>query len=67
MNASDTEIKQAAEYSFANEFIENLPNKYETVIGENGIRLQEVKRSFQLQEQYLRKVQLYCLMRLHPL
>tara|TARA_B100000035_G_scaffold256705_1_gene226652 strand:- start:1403 stop:3145 length:1743 start_codon:yes stop_codon:yes gene_type:complete len=39
MNASDTEIKQAAEYSFANEFIENLPNKYETVIGENGIRL----------------------------
>ncbi len=37
--ASENEIKEAANLSFANEFIEKLPNKYETLIGENGIRL----------------------------
>ena len=38
-NASMAEIKEAAKYSFAEEFIEKLPNKYDTLIGENGIRL----------------------------
>jgi len=37
--ASQDEIEQAAKLSFADEFIEKLPNKYETLIGENGIRL----------------------------
>ena len=37
--ASLEEIEEAARLSFANEFIEKLPNKYETLIGENGIRL----------------------------
>ena len=37
--ASQNEIEEAAKYSFANEFIEKLPNKYDTIIGENGIRL----------------------------
>ena len=39
LDATDEEIKEAAEHSFAAEFIEKLPNKYETIIGENGIRL----------------------------
>ena len=39
LDATDEEIKEAAEHSFAAEFIEKLPDKYETIIGENGIRL----------------------------
>ena len=39
LNASSNEIEEAANLSFASEFIEKLPNKYDTLIGENGIRL----------------------------
>jgi subfamily B ATP-binding cassette protein MsbA len=38
-NASFQEIEDAAKFSFADEFINKLPNKYDTIIGENGIRL----------------------------
>ena len=38
-DASQDEIEKAAKYSFADEFIQQLPNRYDTVIGENGIRL----------------------------
>ena len=39
IDATDTEIFNAAKLSHCEEFINNLPNKYETLIGENGIRL----------------------------
>ena len=39
LEASDKEIVEAAKFSFASEFIDKLPGKYDTLIGENGIRL----------------------------
>jgi len=39
LDASDEEIKRACDFAAATEFIEKLPNSYETIIGENGIRL----------------------------
>ena len=38
-SASHQEIVDAAKYSFADEFIDKLPNQYDTLIGENGVRL----------------------------
>ena len=38
-SASHQEIVNAAKYSFADEFIDKLPNQYDTIIGENGVRL----------------------------
>ena len=38
-SASDEEIINACKFAAAQDFIEKLPNKYETIIGENGIKL----------------------------
>lgn len=38
-DAADAEIEEAARVAFAADFIEELPNKYETMVGERGIFL----------------------------
>ena len=38
-NATNEEIHEACKFAAADEFINKLPNKYETLIGENGTRL----------------------------
>ncbi len=37
--ASNEEIIKACKFAAAQDFVEKLPNKYETIIGENGIKL----------------------------
>lgn len=37
--ASNEEIIEACKFAAAQDFVERLPNKYETIIGENGIKL----------------------------
>ena len=39
LDATDEQIEEAAKLSHSEEFIEMLPKKYNTLIGENGIRL----------------------------
>ena len=39
LDATDDQIKEAAKLSHCEEFINILPKKYDTLIGENGIRL----------------------------
>ncbi len=38
-NATNEEVYEVARLSNCDEFISKLPNKYETIIGENGVRL----------------------------
>jgi subfamily B ATP-binding cassette protein MsbA len=37
--ASQRDIEKACKYAAADIFIEKLPNKYETIVGENGVKL----------------------------
>ena len=39
LDASDEDVYEAAKLSYSDEFIKKLPNKYETLIGEDGVRL----------------------------
>jgi subfamily B ATP-binding cassette protein MsbA len=39
LDASEDEVREAAKLSFALDFIDKLPDKFNTFIGENGVRL----------------------------
>ena len=38
-NATDEDVFKVAKLSFCEDFIKNLPDKFDTIIGENGVRL----------------------------
>ena len=38
-SASQKDIEEACKFAAADEFIQKLPNQYETIVGENGVRL----------------------------
>ena len=51
-SASEEKIKKACEFAAADEFIDKLPQKFDTLIGENGTRLSGGQnKGFQLREQ----------------
>ena len=65
MDATEDDIKEAAKLSYCEEFIKDLPNKYDTIIGENGIRLSGgEKQRISIARAMLKKAQLSCLMKL---
>ena len=39
LDSAEEELIEAAKLSFCDEFVNKLPNKYDTLIGENGVRL----------------------------
>ena len=39
VDATDEDVYRVSKLSFCDDFINSLPNKYETLIGENGVRL----------------------------
>jgi len=39
LNATDAEVENAARMAFAHEFIDTLPLKYDTMVGERGVKL----------------------------
>ena len=64
MDATDEEIYRAAELSYASEFIEKLKDKFETKIGEDGIRLSGgEKQRLSIARAILKKAELYFLMK----
>ena len=59
-SASDHEIMNVAKLSNSHDFIDKLPDKYETKIGENGFRLSGgEKQRISIARAMLKKVQLF--------
>ncbi|MEM7532121.1 MAG: ABC transporter ATP-binding protein [Chloroflexota bacterium] len=44
LDATDDEIRAAAEAAYAHQFIDELPNQYETIVGERGVKLSAGQR-----------------------
>ena len=62
-DASDEEVVEVAKLSNSHEFIQRLPNQYNT-IGEDGLRLSGgEKQRLSIARAMIKKVRLFCWMR----
>ena len=63
-DASDEEVVEVAKLSNSHEFIQRLPNQYNTLIGEDGLRLSGgEKQRLSIARAMIKKVRLFCWMR----
>ena len=53
--ATQKEILEACKFAAADEFIDDLPNKLDTVIGENGVRLSVTKQRISIARAILKQ------------
>lgn len=61
-DATDLEVKNAAKHAQANKFIENLPEGYNTVVGERGVKLSGGQRQrIAIARAFLRKAPILIL------
>ena len=57
-NATKNELDRACQYAAADEFIKKLPQGYDTLIGENGVRLGGQNKEFRSLSNF-KSLQLY--------
>ena len=64
-DAAANEVYKAAESAMCNDFINNLDKGFDTMIGENGVKLSGGEKQRRQLQEHFKKAVLYCLMKQH--